>query len=156
MISLNHLAERSMSTDMLDTYRHVGEEIHRYGVMVAIRDAETDCYIYNNMSQTWTGFSLNEWNAMSPRERLWHFHPTDLEEFKPIYWKWRDSACMENLKLNYRLRSKSGTLLEVECHFIQVTVQGKMFIVEVSICTPPSFKPKIGVEEDEMQYIGTS
>jgi len=123
----------------LHNFVTLGWELLRQGVMVAIRDPANNQYLYNNMGHTWSGFSLEEWNAMGSCERLIHFNMRDAEKTMDAYAKWRENTESDTIQLSYRVSGRAGKVKHVQCRFIKVFQDGHLYIIEVSrICTADS------------------
>jgi hypothetical protein len=127
-----------MIESALEAWIRLGEALLLRGVMVAIRRTETDSYVYNNMNMTWTGYSLEEWNAKSRAEKLLCLNLGDAERGMSAYARWRDDPESMSMDLTYQVKSRFGEVRKIQCEFIKLRQDSSVYIVEISRCLVPS------------------
>ncbi len=101
-------------------------------IMVALRDRTSDKYLYNSHKITWTGQTIDEWNALTTTEKRHYLFLDEYASNRKQYNEWLKDKGENALRLMYRIRSGSEQIRWIQCQFEKYKKEPDDLVIEIS------------------------
>ncbi len=100
--------------------------------MVALRDRTSDKYLYNSHKITWTGQTIDEWNALTTTQKRGYLFLEEYVSNRKKYNEWLKEKGGNALRLMYRIRSTSEQIHWIQCQFEKYEKEPDDLVIEIS------------------------
>jgi len=101
-------------------------------IMVALRDRRSDKYLYSSHKTTWTGQTVDEWNALTTTEKRGYLFLDEYASNRKQYNEWLKDNGSNALRLMYRIKSTSEQIRWIQCQFEKYKKEPDDLIIEIS------------------------